>query len=141
MTLDATFTLGFLLGMRHATDADHIAAVATLATRNRSIAQTVVQGVAWGTGHTFALMAIGGVVLAAGAMVPARAADLLELAVGVMLVALGADALVRLWRERVHFHAHRHRDGATHFHAHSHRGEAVPHDLEHHPINRNRLIG
>ena len=132
MTLAATFTLGFLLGMRHATDADHIAAVATLATRSRSVAQIVVQGVAWGTGHTLTLMIFGGVVLAAGAVVPARAADMLELAVGVMLVALGADALYRLWRERVHFHAHRHTDGAAHFHAHSHRGEAAPHDPARH---------
>ena len=132
MTLAATFTLGFLLGMRHTTDADHIAAVATLATRNRSIAQTVVQGVAWGTGHTFTLMAVGGVVLAAGAVVPARAADILELAVGVMLAALGADALYRLLRERVHFHAHRHKDGAAHFHTHSHPGESAPHDPARH---------
>lgn len=132
MTLAATFTLGFLLGMRHAADADHVAAVATLATRNRSVAQTVVQGVAWGTGHTLTLMVFGGVVLAAGAMIPAMVAGALELAVGVMLVALGADALYRLWRERIHFHAHRHTDGGAHFHAHSHRGEGVRHDPARH---------
>jgi len=132
MTLAATFTLGFLLGLRHAMDADHIAAVATLATRSRSVAQTVVQGVAWGAGHTLTLMMFGGVVLAAGAVVPARAVDLLELAVGIMLVGLGADALHRLWRDRVHFHAHRHTSGAEHFHAHSHRGEVAPHDPAHH---------
>jgi sulfite exporter TauE/SafE len=132
VTLTAVLALGFALGMRHALDADHLAAVATLATRSRSVAQTVLQGVAWGTGHTLTLMFFGGAVLVAGAVVPARAAQALELAVGVMLVVLGADALYRLRRERVHFHPHRHTDGVAHFHAHSHRGESAPHDPARH---------
>ena len=92
MTLASMLFLGFLLGMRHAMDADHVAAVATLATRSRSVAQTVMQGVAWGTGHTLTLMLFGGAVLVAGVVVPAQAVQALELAVGVMLIALGADA-------------------------------------------------
>jgi len=132
VTLASILALGFLLGMRHATDADHVAAVATLATRSPSLAHTVAQGIAWGTGHTLTLMLVGGAVLVLGVVVPAQAAQALELAVGVMLVALGADALYRLRRERVHFHAHRHPDGVAHFHAHSHRGEGVPHDPARH---------
>ena len=132
MTLASILALGFLLGMRHATDADHLAAVATLATRSRSVAHTVLQGVAWGTGHTLTLMLFGGAVLVAGAVVPAQAAQALELAVGVMLVLLGADALYRLRRERIHFHRHSHPDGVAHFHAHSHRGENAPHDAARH---------
>ena len=132
MTLASILALGFLLGVRHATEADHLAAVATLATRSRSLGHTVLQGVAWGTGHTLTLMLFGGAALVLGLVVPARAAQALELAVGVMLVVLGADALYRLRRERVHFHAHRHPDGVTHFHAHSHRGESAPHDPARH---------
>jgi ABC-type nickel/cobalt efflux system permease component RcnA len=132
VTLASILALGFLLGLRHATDADHVAAVATLATRSRSLAQTVAQGVAWGTGHTLTLMLFGGAVLVAGAVVPAQAAQALELTVGVMLIALGADALYRLRRERIHFHAHHHADGVEHFHAHSHRGEHAPHDPARH---------
>jgi ABC-type nickel/cobalt efflux system permease component RcnA len=132
VTLASILALGFLLGLRHATDADHVAAVATLATRSRSLARTVAQGVAWGTGHTLTLMLFGGAVLVAGAVVPAQAAQALELAVGVMLIALGADALYRLRRERIHFHAHHHADGVEHFHAHSHRGEHAPHDPARH---------
>ena len=56
----------------------------------------------------------------------------LEFGVGVMLVALGANVLYRLWRQRVHFHAHRHASGNVHFHAHSHRGDARAHDLSRH---------
>lgn len=133
MTLASMLFLGFLLGMRHAMDADHVAAVATLATRSRSVAQTVMQGVAWGTGHTLTLILFGGAVLVAGVVVPAQAVQALELAVGVMLIALGADALFRLWRGRIHFHAHRHvNEGTAHFHAHSHRGEGMPHDPARH---------
>jgi len=128
MTPASIFALGFLLGMRHATDADHIAAVATLVTRSRSVGETILQGAAWGTGHTLTLMVFGGVVLAAGLVVPERAAEALELAVGVMLVVLGADVLYRLWRKRVHVHVHRHADGAEHLHAHSHDGSPAPHD-------------
>jgi Cytochrome C biogenesis protein transmembrane region len=132
VTLASILALGFLLGMRHATDADHLAAVATLATRSRSLAHTVAQGIAWGTGHTLTLMFFGGAVLVLGAVVPAQAAQALELAVGVMLCLLGADALYRLRRERIHFHAHRHTDGVAHFHAHSHSGEGAPHDPARH---------
>jgi len=132
VTLASLLALGFLLGMRHALDADHLAAVATLATRSRSLGHAVRQGVAWGTGHTLTLMLVGGAVLVLGLVLPERAAQLLELAVGVMLIALGADVLHRLWRERVHFHEHRHAEGVEHFHAHSHRGESAPHDAGRH---------
>jgi ABC-type nickel/cobalt efflux system permease component RcnA len=132
VTFATILAFGFLLGLRHATDADHLAAVATLATRSRSLAHTVMQGLAWGAGHTLTLLLFGGVVLLLGAVVPERAAQALELAVGVMLILLGADALNRLRRERIHFHAHRHADDAAHFHAHSHRGERGPHVADRH---------
>lgn len=123
--------LGLLLGMRHALDADHLAAVATLVTRSRSLGDTVLQGVAWGAGHTLTLLLFGGAVLVLGLVLPERAAAALELAVGVMLVVLGADVLYRLWHSRVHFHAHRHADGAAHYHAHAHAGE-LQHDPDRH---------
>ena len=124
-------TLGFLIGMRHALEADHLAAVATLATRTPTVAGAVRQGVAWGVGHTVTLFTFGSLVLLLDAAVPETVAHALELLVGVMLVLLGADVLRRLWRERVHFHVHSHTSGATHFHAHSHRGEKT-HDARRH---------
>jgi hypothetical protein len=117
--------------MRHALDADHLAAVATLVTRSRSVGHTMLQGLAWGAGHTLTLLLFGGAVLVLGLVLPEPAAAALELAVGVMLVALGAELLYRLWRRRVHFHAHRHADGAAHFHAHAHEQD-LPHDLDRH---------
>jgi len=132
MSIGATLLLGMLLGMRHALDADHLAAVATLVTRSRSVGQTVWQGVAWGTGHTITLLLFGGAVLVLGLVLPEQAALALELAVGVMLVVLGGEVLYRLWRGRVHFHAHRHEGGTQHFHAHAHEGESQEHNPDRH---------
>ncbi|HLX07171.1 MAG TPA: urease accessory protein [Thermoanaerobaculia bacterium] len=125
--------LGLLLGMRHALEADHVAAVASLATRSRNVRGTVLQGVAWGFGHTITLLAVGGVCLALRAAIPQRLAAALEGAVGVMLLLLGADVLRRLRRGRIHLHAHRHDDGTVHLHAHRHAPAEVhdPHRHEH----------
>lgn len=125
MTGISILFLGFLLGMKHATEADHLAAVATLATRQHSLAQTMKQGIAWGIGHTVTLIIFGGVVLALGKSIPEHMAQALELAVGIMLVVLGLDVLRRLVRSRVHFHVHAHVSGAQHVHAHSHFGEGL----------------
>ena len=120
MNLVSVLAMGFLLGMKHATESDHLAAVAALATRQRSWLRTIRQGFAWGAGHTLTLLLVGSAVLALGAAIPPKLDRALELCVGLMLVALGVDVLRRLQRERIHFHVHRHADGEVHFHAHSH---------------------
>ena len=115
--------LGFLLGMRHALETDHMAAVASLATGSTSVTDTVRQGTAWGMGHTLTLFIFGSMVLLVDSVIPQRLAQGLEFAVGVMLVLLGIDVLRRVIRERIHFHVHRHDNGTRHVHAHSHAGE------------------
>ncbi len=126
MTALSILLVSLLLGMKHATEADHVAAVATLATRQNSLTQTLWQGVAWGVGHTATLMLFAGAVLVLGQVVSPGLVHALETCVGLMLIALGADVLRRLHRERVHFHVHSHAPQAQHVHAHSHRGEG-PH--------------
>ncbi len=111
--------LGLLFGMKHALEADHVAAVASLATRSRSVGETVRLGMAWGLGHTVTLFVIGSAVLLFDIMMPQRLAHGLELAVGVMLVILGADVVRRMVKQRVHFHLHHHGE-RVHIHAHSH---------------------
>lgn len=125
MTALSILAVGLLLGMQHATEADHLAAVATLATRQGSLGQTVRQGVAWGVGHALTLMAFGGAVLLLGQAISPGLEQALETAVGVMLVLLGADVLRRMVRDRIHFHVHRHGPRVAHVHAHSHRGEGA----------------
>ena len=119
--------LGFLLGMQHALEADHIAAVSSIAARRSQVSDIVKHGLTWGLGHTLTLFVFAGAAILLGHAIPEYAARPMETAVGVMLVGLGAHVLWRLWRDRVHFHKHGHGDGTVHFHAHSHAGEAVPH--------------
>lgn len=112
--------LGFVLGMRHALEADHAAAVASLATQSRSVMHTVKQGMGWGFGHTVTLFLFGSVVLILGVVIPERFAEALECAVGVMLVGLGLDVFRRMRNQHIHFHVHQHPNHAPHFHAHAH---------------------
>ena len=137
--MTAFIVLGFLIGLRHALEADHLAAVASLATRTGSLRQTIGLGALWGLGHTLTLFLFGWLILVLGVALPDSVAGWLEFAVGVMLVALGADVLRRFVRDRVHFHAHRHDDGNVHFHAHSHRGE-TGHDPERHQHGHDRSL-
>ncbi len=116
--------LGFFIGMRHALEADHVAAVSSLATGSASPRECVKQGVFWGLGHTLTLFLFGSAVLLLDRVLPHRLASGLELAVGLMLVALGLDVLRRVWKGRVHFHLHEHEGGIRHFHGHSHAGES-----------------
>jgi hypothetical protein len=123
----AILGFGFLLGMQHALEADHVAAVSSIAARRTDIADIVKHGLTWGLGHTLTLFAFAGVAILLGHAIPEHFARPLETAVGIMLVGLGAHVLWRLWRDRIHFHAHGHGDGTVHVHAHSHAGESVPH--------------
>jgi hypothetical protein len=119
--------LGFLLGMQHALEADHIAAVSSIVARRTHVADIVKHGLTWGLGHTLTLFVFTGAAILLGRAIPENLARPLETAVGVMLVSLGAHVLWRLWRDRVHFHRHGHGDGTVHIHAHRHAGEATPH--------------
>ena len=119
--------LGFLLGMQHALEADHIAAVSSIAARRSRVGDIVRHGLTWGLGHTLTLFAFAGAAIGLGRAIPEHVARPLETAVGIMLVGLGAHVLWRLWRDRVHFHRHGHGDGTVHLHAHSHAGETLPH--------------
>ncbi|MFQ5774887.1 MAG: hypothetical protein ACE5GS_10240 [Kiloniellaceae bacterium] len=124
--------LGFLIGLQHALEADHLAAVASLAARSRSVGALARHGAAWGVGHALTLLVLGGAALLLGRNVPGELARWFEFGVGVMLVLLGLDVLRRLVRKRVHVHVHRHGDGVVHVHAHSHAGEPGPHDPARH---------
>lgn len=124
--------LGFLLGMQHALEADHIAAVSSIAARRTNVGDIVKHGLTWGLGHTLTLFIFAGAAIALGHAIPEHLARPLEAAVGVMLVGLGAHVLWRLWRDGVHFHQHSHGDGTRHLHVHSHAGEKTLHQFSAH---------
>lgn len=127
--------LGFVVGMRHALEADHLAAVAALAARSHSVRHAIYQGAVWGLGHALTLLLFGAIILLSGG-VSAVFGEWLERLVGVLLILLGLDVVAKLVRGRIHLHAHRHRDGTVHLHAHSHLadvGDCPPFHVHGHP--------
>ena len=112
--------LGFVrLGLRHALDTDHVAAVSTVLTQRPSLRASGMIGFSWGLGHTVVLLLVGAVVLVLRVPIPEPFALAAEFGVGAMLVLLGGILGVRLVRERWHLHTHDH-DGERHVHLHSH---------------------
>jgi hypothetical protein len=126
--------LGLLLGLRHALDVDHLAAVwAIVSERGRAPGSWLV-GALWGLGHTAALLGAGVAVVGLGAEIPPGLARALELAVALMLVGLGLR-LLRTLRAggRLHHHVHAH-GGRLHAHPHLHRAGMPAGPSGHHPV-------
>jgi high-affinity nickel-transport protein len=137
--------LGFFLGMRHATDADHVVAIATIVSRQRTLRGSAMIGAAWGVGHTITIMAVGGAIILFGVAIPPRLGLSMEFAVGIMLFLLGvltltgAGRIVRM-AGRGHSHeprlsadAHAHGD-YVHSHIHGHDQEDHGHPEDRTPI-------
>jgi len=117
--------LGFLIGMIHAFEADHMAAIGTFAADNKK--RLVLRGAVWGMGHTVMLFAMAIAVVAFSVAFTKAGEAALEFAVGVMLLLLGLQVVWRMHKKRIHFHVHSHADTAPHIHAHSHSGETTKH--------------
>ncbi|HWA71681.1 MAG TPA: high-affinity nickel-transport family protein [Polyangiaceae bacterium] len=94
--------LGLALGVRHATDADHVVAVSAIASRERSVPRAVLIGVSWGLGHALSVLCAGGAIVLLGIVVPPRLGLGLELSVGVILVALGLANLLGASKQHSH---------------------------------------
>ncbi|MFN2567940.1 MAG: high-affinity nickel-transport family protein [Gemmatimonadaceae bacterium] len=89
----SVLTLGFILGMRHATDPDHVVAVTTIVSQQRSVPRAARIGALWGAGHTMTIVLVGGAILLFRLAIPPRLGLAMELAVAVMLVLLGVRSL------------------------------------------------
>jgi hypothetical protein len=128
----AILTIGLFLGMRHATDPDHVIAVSTIVSRERSIAKAGLIGILWGCGHTLTIVAVGAGIILFGFVIPVRVGLTMEFSVGLMLILLGvlnltgamkwlseklSPAHPRVTGEHAHLHEH---DSHMHFHWHSH---------------------
>jgi len=136
--------LGFVLGLKHALDADHLAAVSIMASERRSLLSSSLIGVWWGIGHTIALLIAGLLVMLLHLQISPGTEALLEFCVGVMLIVLGANALRKLIRGGiVHMHAHEH-EGHWHLHPHVHQKQLADAPHTHHGVQagaRPLLIG
>jgi ABC-type nickel/cobalt efflux system permease component RcnA len=110
------------LGLRHATDPDHLAAVTTLiaSEEQQRIRKATSMGLLWGLGHATTLILVGLPLVVLGAYLPEMVAQGAEVAIGLIIVVLAGRLLLR-WRQGLfHAHAHSHEDGETHRHVHSH---------------------
>jgi len=126
---------GFVLGLKHALDPDHMAAVSTIVSQSNSVKRSSLVGTFWGLGHTLSLLCAGVVVIALKVQISERVALWMEFAVALMLIFLGLKATLRSFRGwKLHRHRHTH-DGTTHTHLHLHR------DRDEHVHRHRHLIG
>jgi len=136
VTLLSVIALGFFLGMRHATDPDHVIAVSTIVSRQANVRRAALVGTFWGIGHTLTIFLVGTLIIVFDLVIPPRVGLSMELSVGLMLIILGI-ANVRSFLGSmpsemnakggvVHSHAHSHGD-YVHSHSHGHEPEMHPH--------------
>lgn len=98
ITFLSILVLGFFLGMRHATDPDHVIAVTTIVTRQRSVKNAAIIGALWGVGHTLTILLVGSAIVLFGLVIPPRVGLTMELSVGLMLILLGVLNLTGVLR-------------------------------------------
>ena len=108
MTLFSILALGFFLGMRHATDSDHVIAVTTIVSQQRKVGSAALTGMFWGIGHSITLFIVGAAIILFGVVIPERLGMGLEFCVALMLVLLGLVNLGRLRRRLNESHEHSH---------------------------------
>jgi len=136
--------LGLVFGLKHALDADHVAAVTALLSGRNSVRRSSMVGMLWGVGHTPPLLAAGIAVILLHVEISGPQAAALELGVAVMLMGLGVNALVRIVRGgTLHLHAHQH-GGRIHVHPHLHDSVGESQRHTHHGVRsgiRPLLIG
>ena len=140
MDLLALLSVGLFVGMGHAFEADHLAAVSTMLNDENSRRAAIRRGMFWGLGHTLSLFLICSVVVLLGLSISTKMESALELAVGLMIVALGARLLWSMRRSGVHVHGHKHGD-EHHIHMHHHTDELSQNHDNHHSqkARRNNL--
>lgn len=131
--------IGFVLGLQHAIEADHLAAVSTIVSEKKSLVSASIVGGLWGLGHTISLFVVGAVVIFLKLQISETSEARLEVIVGVMMILLGINALRKLFSaETVHVHKHDHGE-REHVHIHSHGDELAE---SHHRFSlRSILIG
>ena len=138
--------LGFVLGLRHALDPDHVVAVSTIVTGERNWRRSSLIGSFWGLGHATSLLTLGGLIMVFRINITEAAASRIEIVVAVMLVGLGVYAISSA-RAGFRLHAHHHKhdgQGQVHAHLHTHKAHSQPAHQHTHPLRfglRPFLIG
>ncbi|MBA3769298.1 MAG: urease accessory protein UreH [Blastocatellia bacterium] len=135
--------IGFVFGLRHAVEADHLAAVTAIVSEKQNIWTASIVGGLWGLGHAISLFVVGALVIFMKVQISESTQAKLEAVVGGMLILLGANAIRKIFTsEKIHVHVHDH-DGRRHAHFHAHESEEQSHAAAHHHRSspRSVLIG
>ncbi|KAA9029144.1 HoxN/HupN/NixA family nickel/cobalt transporter [Niallia endozanthoxylica] len=135
VTFFSILALGFILGIKHAIEPDHVIAVSTIASKSKKLWHSSLAGVFWGIGHTLTLFIVGIIVILMKGEIPEKWAMSLEFLVGIMLVYLGVKTIISF--KNIHVHQHQH-EGDVHKHVHSHENSGE-HDHKHQHKNASYL--
>ena len=128
----SVIALGFFLGLKHATEADHLAAVSTIVSERKSLWSSAIVGGLWGLGHTISLVVAGIAVILLEIPISEKTERILEFGVGIMLTLLGLNVLRKLLKGgKLHFHTHEH-GKREHVHPHIHEKAAEDEKNSHH---------
>jgi high-affinity nickel-transport protein len=153
ITLLSILAVGFFLGMRHATDPDHVIAVTTIVSNQRNSARAALIGAFWGVGHTLTILVVGAGIILFNLVIPVRLGLSMELCVAVMLIVLGmvnVSAFLRSMpagftgdqedQKTIHSHPHSH-GNYVHDHAHGHGPEVHSHPSDQTPAWLDGMFG
>ena len=127
--------MGFLLGLKHATDTDHVVAISIFVSQTKSLKKSSLSGILWGLGHTSTLFIVGGLILLFKITVSKKVALGLELPIGIMLVFLGLRLIIKTNKQKTHLHTHTHNE-VSHKHIHTHQDSK-----SHRHIHQSFLMG
>jgi len=126
--------IGFTLGLKHATEVDHVVAISTIVSQHKNVFRSAIVGALWGAGHTASLLVVGAIALFLRVAIPERVSGWLEFGVALMIIGLGISALWRALRKGTQIHVHEHsHDGLKHKHIHFH-----DHEKKHEPSATSR---
>ena len=138
LTTYSLLFFGFVLGLRHATEADHLAAVSTIVSERKSLFSAALVGGLWGVGHTIALFVVGLIVILLKLQISESVEAKLESVVGLMLVILGVNAVRKILSSKtIHAHTHDH-SGHEHKHLHTHADETA--EASHHRFSPRSVV-
>jgi ABC-type nickel/cobalt efflux system permease component RcnA len=142
VSLLSILAFGFVLGIKHAIEPDHIIAVSTIASRSKKIWSASLAGAFWGMGHTATLFVVGMSLILMKVEMPEKWAMSFEFFVGIMLVYFGIHSILSFSKKKLHSHEHKHNEGEVHKHFHAHE-QSVKHEHAHRDVSylKSMIIG
>jgi ABC-type nickel/cobalt efflux system permease component RcnA len=141
--ISAALALGFVSGLQHALEPDHLVAVSTIVSEHKSVARSSLIGTFWGLGHTVSLLAVSVIILLLRTSIPESVTRWMEMPVALMLIALGVVAIWQAVKKRglqIHTHQHSHASDQTHTHIHLHTGDEHTHQHQLFRIGRRPFV-